>query len=127
MQQFLLSPKIFYFFLFLTMNLLDFFLFFLVLYPIVGLPQGVTGDGLPIGALPSPPPCGWSFGFITEPLTVGLIPICLFLPALPTVMFSLSMFPTCPIVALHNSATILTSPEGSLICTYFPSFAISCA
>ena len=25
-----------------------------------------------MGDLPSPPPCGWSFGFITEPRTVGL-------------------------------------------------------
>src|SRR6056297_3547901 len=101
MQQFLLSLKIYYFF------------FFLVLYPIVGLPHGVTGEGLPIGALPSPPPCGWSLGFITEPLTVGLIPICLFLPALPIVIFSLSIFPTCPTVALHSCPIILTSPEGN--------------
>ena len=31
--------------------------------------------GRPIPVLPSPPPCGWSFGFITEPRTVGRIPI----------------------------------------------------
>src|SRR6056297_2397777 len=118
MQQFLLSLKIYYFFLFLTMNLLDFFLFFLVLYPIVGLPHGVTGEGLPIGALPSPPPCGWSLGIITEPLTVALIRICLFLTALPIVIFSLSIFPTCPTVALHSCPIILTSPEVSFTCTY---------
>ena len=40
-----------------------------------GLPQGVHGPGRPIPVLPSPPPCGWSFGFITEPRTVGLIPM----------------------------------------------------
>ena len=39
------------------------------------LPHGVTGLGIPIGDLPSPPPCGWSFGFITTPRTVGLQPI----------------------------------------------------
>ena len=61
----------------------DAFLFLRVLYPNAGLPQGVTGPLRPIGARPSPPPCGWSLGFITEPRTVGLIPICLFLPALP--------------------------------------------
>ena len=30
-----------------------------------GLPHGVHGPERPTGALPSPPPCGWSFGFIT--------------------------------------------------------------
>ena len=43
--------------------------------PRAGLPQGVHGPGRPIGARPSPPPCGWSFGFITEPRTVGRTPI----------------------------------------------------
>ena len=37
--------------------LLRFFLL-RVLAPRVGLPQGVTGPELPIGARPSPPPCG---------------------------------------------------------------------
>src|SRR5690554_1037901 len=32
--------------------------FFLVLYPSVGLPHGDIGDLRPIGARPSPPPCG---------------------------------------------------------------------
>ena len=45
-------------------------LFFLrVLRPRAGFPHGVTGPALPIGAFPSPPPCGWSHGFITLPLT----------------------------------------------------------
>ena len=39
-----------------------------------GLPHLVFGWP-PIGALPSPPPCGWSRGFITEPRTVGRLPI----------------------------------------------------
>jgi Gnt-I system high-affinity gluconate transporter len=36
-----------------------------------------------IQVLPSPPPCGWSTGFIATPLTVGRIPIQRFRPALP--------------------------------------------
>ena len=37
-------------------------------------------ENIPVGrrptlVLPSPPPCGWSLGFITEPRTVGLMPI----------------------------------------------------
>ena len=43
--------------------------------PRAGLPHGVDGPGRPIPVLPSPPPCGWSLGFITEPRTVGLIPM----------------------------------------------------
>ena len=39
------------------------------------LPQGVQGPGRPMLVLPSPPPCGWSLGFMTEPRTVGLIPM----------------------------------------------------
>jgi hypothetical protein len=45
-------------FLRLTMNLLLAFFLERVLCPRVGLPQGVTGPGLPIGDLPSPPPWG---------------------------------------------------------------------
>ena len=59
----------------LTMSLLDALFFFLVFRPRAGLPQGVHGPGRPTGARPSPPPCGWSFGFMTEPRTVGLIPM----------------------------------------------------
>jgi len=59
------------------------FLVFLVGVPFVNLPQGVTcatgGD-----PLPSPPPCGWSHGFLITPLTIGLKPKALFFPALPT-------------------------------------------
>ena len=52
-----------------------------------GLPHGVSGLGRPIGDLPSPP-CGWSTGFIAEPLTAGLQPKRLFLPALPILTIS---------------------------------------
>ena len=47
------------------------FLLFLVFLPFVETPQGVTGS-LPPDVLPSPPPCGWSTGFITTPLTFGV-------------------------------------------------------
>ena len=33
-----------------------------------GLAHGVLG-GMPVGDLPSPPPCGWSRGFMTTPRT----------------------------------------------------------
>ena len=65
------------------MNLVERFLPLRVFLPRVGLPHGETGDGRPIGALPSPPPCGWSLGFITEPRTVGRLPFHLERPALP--------------------------------------------
>ena len=35
------------------------------------MPQGVTGPGRPTGLLPSPPPWGWSQGFMTEPRLPG--------------------------------------------------------
>jgi len=40
------------------MNLFDAFFLSRVFNPKAGLPQGVTGVFLPIGAFPSPPPCG---------------------------------------------------------------------
>src|SRR6266508_4061073 len=68
-----------------------------VLYPLVGLPHGVIG-WLPL-PLPSPPPMGWSTGFITVPRTVGLKPFQRTRPALPTDTFSWSRLPTWPTVA----------------------------
>src|SRR5665648_1266432 len=49
------APSYFSFFLF-TIYLPEALFFFLVLYPSVGLPHGVTGLTLPIPVLPSPPP-----------------------------------------------------------------------
>src|SRR5215207_10527622 len=60
-----------------------------------GFPHLVLGWP-PIGALPSPPPCGWSRGFIAEPRTVGRRPLCRLRPALPITTFSWSTLPTCP-------------------------------
>ena len=52
----------------LVVDLLD-----LVFLPLVGLPQGVTG-WRPPEVRPSPPPCGWSTGFIVTPRLCGLCP-----------------------------------------------------
>src|SRR5262245_46747511 len=64
-----------------------------VLAPLVGLPQGVTG-WRPPEVLPSPPPCGWSTGFIATPRTVGRFPSQRVRPALPKLTFEWSRFPT---------------------------------
>src|SRR6266498_1537732 len=96
-----------------------------VLYPFVGLPHGVIG-WLPL-PLPSPPPIGWSTGFITVPRTVGLNPFQRTRPALPTDTFSWSRLPTWPMVAMHSSLTWRTSPDGSLRLAWSPSLARSWA
>src|SRR5215813_8156623 len=58
-----------------------------VLKPRVFWPHGVTGCRPP-EVLPSPPPCGWSTGFILTPRLCGVLPIQRFLPALPRDTFS---------------------------------------
>ena len=70
-----------------------------VLIPNAGLPHGVTGFARPIGERPSPPPCGWSLGFLTIPLTCGLFPNQRLQPAFPSRRLANSTFPTCPKVA----------------------------
>src|SRR5512147_2861884 len=96
-----------------------------VLRPLVFLPQGDTGCGLPCPDLPSPPPCGWSTGFIARPRTVGRMPRQRLLPALPIRIDELSMFETWPTTALQSMRTWRTSPDGMRIWAYLPSFAIS--
>ena len=81
------------------MSLVEAFLLRLVLTPSARLPHGVRGASRPTGDLPSPPPCGWSFGFMTEPRTVGRVPNQRVLPALPLLTRMKSSFPTTPIVA----------------------------
>src|SRR5690554_729194 len=102
-------------------NSLDAFLVSRVLIPRAFLPHGVIGDTRPIGALPSPPPCGWSTGFIADPLTVGLTPKWRLRPALPIVTNSQDSFPTCPTVARQVPNTLRTSPDCNLTKTYFSS------
>src|SRR5206468_187730 len=79
--------------------------------PSVGTPQGVTGWRPPFD-FPSPPPCGWSTGFMADPRTVGRLPLQRLRPALPPVTFSWSTLPTWPTVARHASGTRRISPEG---------------
>src|SRR5215472_354858 len=96
-----------------------------VLYPLVGRPHGVIG-WLPL-PLPSPPPIGWSTGFMTVPRTVGRKPFQRTRPAFPTDTFSWSRLPTWPMVAMQSSRTWRTSPEGSLTLAWSPSLARICA
>src|SRR5215211_7842486 len=101
----------------------DLLCFFLVGEPSVGLPHGVTGDR-PGVLLPSPPPCGWSTGFMTVPRTVGLMPRCRLRPALPHLTFWCDWLPTTPMVARHSARTLRRSPLGSLSVTRSPSRAV---
>src|SRR6185369_14675273 len=73
-----------------------------VVRPLVFWPQGDTGCGLPWPDLPSPPPCGWSTGFMARPRTVGRMPSQRLAPALPTRTDAFSMFESWPMVALHS-------------------------
>ena len=51
--------------------------------PLADLPCGLTGWRPPL-VRPSPPPCGWSIGFIAVPRTCGRRPSQRLRPALPT-------------------------------------------
>src|SRR5215470_7563878 len=107
-----------------TINLSDSLCLRRVRLPSVGTPQGVTGWRPPFD-LPSPPPCGWSTGFIAEPRTVGRLPLQRLRPALPPVTFSWSTLPTWPTVARQVSGTRRISPEGSRNVPNPSSFATS--
>src|ERR1051325_5905094 len=72
-----------------------------VLAPLVGLPQGVTG-WRPPEVLPSPPPCGWSTGFVETPRLCGLGPIHRLRPALAKFWFWLSGLETAPTVPMQS-------------------------
>src|SRR4051812_39744432 len=87
------------------------FLLLRVFLPLVGLPHGVTG-WRPPEVRPSPPPCGWSIGFIATPRTEGLRPSQRFRPALPITIFWWSGLETAPIVARHSARTMRISPEA---------------
>src|SRR5580698_6815229 len=82
-----------------TMNL-SVALFDRVFLPLVGLPHGLTG-WRPPDDLPSPPPCGWSTGFITTPRLCGRHPNQRVRPAFPIEVFIWSGFDTAPIEAKH--------------------------
>src|SRR5271165_4044040 len=86
-------------------------LFERVFLPLVGLPQGLTG-WRPPEVLPSPPPSGWSTGFIATPRVWGRTPFQRFLPALPIEISSASALPTSPIVARQSIDTRRISVDG---------------
>src|ERR1700739_1593152 len=76
-----------------------------------GWPHGLTGCRPP-EVLPSPPPCGWSTGFMATPRTVGRLPFHRLRPALPQLMLLCSALPTSPTVARQLTSTRRISPEG---------------
>src|SRR3989441_2653599 len=92
-----------------TMSFVDRFFLCRVFFPST-LPQGLVG-GRPPEDLPSPPPSGWSTGFMATPRTLGLRPSQRLFPALPIDSSSCSAFPTSPIVARHSPRTIRISVE----------------
>src|SRR5690606_13754019 len=98
-----------------TMYLSERLFRFRVLTP-SGLPHGETG-GRPPDVRPSPPPNGWSIGFIATPRTLGRRPRQRFAPALPTLRSSWSTLPTCPIVAMQLRWIRRTSDDGMRMVT----------
>src|SRR6266566_8696050 len=90
------------------------------------LPHGLVG-GRPPELLPSPPPSGWSTGFMATPRTRGLRPSQRDFPALPMESSSCSALPTSPIVARHSPRTMRISVERSRRVTKLPSFATTWA
>src|ERR1700755_370372 len=85
-------------------------LFERVFLPLVGLPHGVTG-WRPPEVRPSPPPCGWSIGFIVTPRLCGRRPSQRWRPALPIEVFMWSGLDTAPTVAKQPPWTRRCSPE----------------
>src|SRR3990167_5781166 len=82
----------------------------------VGLPHMETARRRPLPCLPSPPPCGWSTGFIAVPRTVGLTPIQRVRPAFPMFTKRCSSLETSP-TEPHAVAIIRrTSVDGILRC-----------
>src|SRR5512139_1312663 len=73
-----------------------------VFLPLVGLPHGVTG-WRPPEVRPSPPPCGWSTGFLARPRVSGLTPIQRLRPALAKFWYWLSGFDTEPAVPMQSA------------------------
>src|SRR5579859_7215619 len=90
-----------------------------------GLPHGLTGCRPP-ELLPSPPPSGWSTGFIATPRTDGRLPFHRLRPALPSLMLPCSALPTSPTVARQVTSTRRISPDGIRSTACAPSLASSC-
>src|SRR5215510_14200063 len=90
-----------------------------------GLPHGDTG-WRPPEVLPSPPPWGWSTGFMATPRVWGRTPFHRLRPALPILTSSCSELPTSPTVARQSIDTRRISVEGRRRVAYSPSLATSC-
>src|SRR4029078_12966487 len=95
-----------------------------VFRPFVFHPHGDDG-WRPPEVLPSPPPIGWSTGFIDTPRLCGRQPIQRLRPALPHWMLPCSELPTAPIVARQSMWTRRISPDGMRRVAQSPSLAIS--
>src|SRR5262249_61373264 len=79
-----------------------------VFLPLVGKPHGVTG-GRPPEVRPSPPPCGWSMGFMETPRVWGRWPSQRVRPALPVLVFLWAGF--------ENAPTPAKQPAGPRRCS----------
>src|SRR6266542_1219732 len=88
-------------------------------------PPGLVGWRPPLD-LPSPPPSGWSTGFMATPRTLGRFPRHRLRPAFLQDTSSCSAFPTAPTVARHFASTSRISPEGKRKVARPASFARSC-
>mmetsp|Transcript_26786 Transcript_26786/g.58815 ORF Transcript_26786/g.58815 Transcript_26786/m.58815 type:complete len:212 (-) Transcript_26786:740-1375(-) len=85
------------------------------------MPHGDLSERWPPELFPSPPPIGWSTGFIATPRVVGRRPIQLAAPALPRMRNWWLGFPTMPKVALQRLSNLRSSPDCSLRTTYLSS------
>src|SRR5690606_19058920 len=83
-----------------------------VIPPLALLPDGLTGWRPPF-VRPSPPPCGWSTGFIAVPRTCGRRPNQRLRPALPSTIALWSPLLVEPIVARQADGIRRISPLGS--------------
>src|SRR6195952_743139 len=91
-------------------------LFERVFLPLVGLPHGVTG-WRPPEVRPSPPPCGWSIGFMTTPRLCGRQPGPGGRATFPLDQLIGSAFATAPMVPRQRPCTRRCSPEFRRIMT----------
>src|SRR3954452_338650 len=89
------------------------------------LPHGDVG-WRPPELLPSPPPSGWSTGFIATPRVCGRTPFQRLRPALPIFTRSASALPTSPTVPRQSIGTRRISVLGRRRVANWPSLATSC-
>src|SRR3989344_2870012 len=111
-----------------TMNTFEYFFGRRDFCPLpVGLPHMETARRRPRPWRPSPPPCGWSTGFIADPRTVGRTPVQRVRPAFPYTNKLCSLLETCPTLAQHALIIFRIVPDGSLTNVYPESCAMTSA